>query len=393
MGVKICALTGSRADYGPLKRTLIRLRDNNQVELDLLVTGTHLSAAFGRTVDEIAEDGFAERTEIPIPIDEGGRGDVARATGIAIERFSEHFCTVCPDLLLVLGDRYEALAAAIAAHLNLIPIAHISGGDVTEGAVDDSIRHSITKMSQIHFPGCEASARRIVQMGEQPDCVFNVGEPGVENCLKTDLMSQAELAESTGFDAFRKDYAVVTFHPETAERNSSIQHVSNLIKVMERFPNLAFIVTLANADAGGRAINDLWLAEANCHENWLVVPSLGERRYLSAVKSAQVVIGNSSSGIIEAPVLGVPSVNIGNRQKGRMLAESVVNCDTSVSGIEAALMTALSREHREVSKKALTPYGDGTTSSRIEQIIIDRLSGGQLPIERPFFSVRTNIGS
>ena len=212
MPYKVCVITGTRADYGPLRELLLRLKRNSDIILDLLVTGSHLSDSFGNTQQEIKDDGFLDYSTVVIPIEDDSKGGMANATGVALCRFSDYFLKKRPELLVVLGDRYEVLAAVIAARMQLIPVAHISGGDVTEGAIDDSIRHSITKMSQIHFPGCEQSRKRIIQMGEQPNTVFNVGEPGIENCLKLKLLERTELARVLSFERILVDYCIVTFH-------------------------------------------------------------------------------------------------------------------------------------------------------------------------------------
>lgn len=366
---QICVVTGTRADYGVLRRLLFRLKADSRFEMHLVVTGTHLSAQFGNTQDEILQDGFCDFQPIPIPLEDDSKAGMAYATGITMTKFSDYFNRFRPDILVVLGDRFEILAAATAAHLMGIPIAHISGGDETEGAVDDAIRHAITKMSILHFPGCEQSARRIIQMGEQPNRVFNVGEPGVENCLNLKLLPRAELASAIGFQGVNDDYAVVTFHPVTMENETATAQVHELMKAMNHHPELSYIITMANADAGGRSINDIWTEEKSKHPNWLVVSSLGVLRYLSAVKYARLVIGNSSSGILEAPSLGTPTINIGDRQKGRMMADSVICCDPDCNKISAAMKEAMSEEFQDKSRNVKSPFGDGTTSAQIVEII------------------------
>lgn len=366
---QICVVTGTRADYGILRRLLFRLKADSRFEMHLVVTGTHLSAQFGNTQDEILQDGFCDFQPIPIPVEDDSKEGMAYATGIAMTKFSDYFNRFRPDILVVLGDRFEILAAATAAHLMGIPIAHISGGDVTEGAVDDAIRHSITKMSSLHFPGCAQSAKRIIQMGEQPDSVWDVGEPGVENCLNLKLLSRSELADSVGFCGIDGNYAVVTFHPVTMENDTAESQVYALITAMDRHPELSYIITMANADAGGRAINNIWVNEKKKHPNWLVVSSLGVQRYLSAVKYAKLVIGNSSSGIIEAPSLGTPTINIGDRQKGRMMADSVICCEPDCDKIAKAMKEALSKEFQKKAEHIKSPFGDGTTSAQIVKIL------------------------
>ena len=268
-----------------------------------------------------------------------------------------------------------------------IPTAHISGGDVTEGAVDDVIRHCITKMSVLHFPGCEQSRKRIIQMGEQPETVFNVGELGVENCLKRELMSRDALADNLQFPYIRESYSVVTFHPVTMENNTAEWQMQELISAMEEIPDMAYIVTLANADAGGRMINEIWLREGKKHTNWLIVPSLGVLRYLSAVKYAKLVVGNSSSGVVEAPSMKTPTINIGDRQKGRMMADSVICCEPKRENIVLAMNIALKDDFQEKAKHIQSPFGDGSTSEQIMEHILKFLHSERISQEKKFYDI------
>lgn len=373
MKYKVCVVTGTRADYGLLKELLFRLKGNTSVDLELVVTGSHLSQSFGNTQQEIYNDGFSVFKRIPIPINDDSKDGMAKSTGFALYKFAKYYKNCSPDIVILLGDRFEILAAAIAARMQGVPVAHISGGDVTEGAIDDSIRHAITKMSQIHFPGCEQSRKRIIQMGEQPDSVFNVGELGVENCLKTFFIGRKKLAEDLGFNGILKRYSVVTFHPVTMDDDTGINQVNELIHAMSCFDDMNYIITLANADAGGRAINNTWLKEMGRHSNWKVVASLGVQRYLSALKYSEAVIGNSSSGIVEAPSLGIPTVNIGDRQKGRMMAESIITCAPERKEIEFAIKKAISSDFQRKSRTVQSPFGDGNTSLLIEKHIMNYL--------------------
>lgn len=258
---QICVVTGTRADYGLLRKLLLRLKNYLDVKLTLVVTGSHLSGDFGNTQKEIIEDGFSDFVKIPLDITDDSREGMAISTGDALIKFAKFFTSYKPDILVVLGDRYEIFSAVSAAYLIGIPVAHISGGDITEGAVDNAIRHCLTKMSCIHFPGCEQSRKRIIQMGEQPDLVFNVGEPGVENCLSMKLLTKQELSESLKFNIIDYDYSVVTFHPVTLEYDKSIAQTYELIRAMDSQKNMNYIITMSNADAGGRAINTVWLQE------------------------------------------------------------------------------------------------------------------------------------
>lgn len=384
---QVCVVTGTRAEYGLLRRTIFKLRACEAVKMHLAVTGSHLNHRFGNTQNEIAEDGINDYHCIELPLDDDSRRGMANAMGTAIIKFAEYFSTMSLDMLVVLGDRFEIFAAVIAAHLLGIPIAHISGGDVTEGAVDDAIRHSITKMSSLHFPGCAASAARIIQMGEHPDTVFNVGEPGVENCLKMELLSRKALAEELKFGGVLTDYAMVTFHPATMEDNTAEAQIYELIQAMDMFPDMSYIITMANADAGGAAINAIWLKESQSRLNWHFCSSLGSLRYLSAVQYARAVIGNSSSGLVEAPVLNTPTVNIGSRQKGRMLADSVISCSPEKMQIAEAMRTVFDEAFRARVSDTASPFGDGTTSTQIADKIVEYLDAENRSKEKQFFDI------
>lgn len=389
---KVCVVTGTRADYGLLRQLLIKLKKNINIDLQLVVTGSHLSDKFGNTQQEIQNDGFYDYIKLPIPVEDDSKMGMGIATGVALQEIVGVFAQNSPKLLVILGDRFEILASAIAAHMMGIPVAHISGGDITEGAVDDAIRHCITKMSCLHFPGCEQSRKRIIQMGEHPDTVFNVGEPGVENCLNLDLMEREELGKNLNFEYINGDYSVVTFHPVTMENNTAKQQLYELINTMNQFPDMAYIVTLANADAGGRLINDIWLREGEKHENWLVVSSLGVVRYLSAVKYAKLVIGNSSSGIVEAPSMKTPTINIGDRQKGRMMADSVVCCEPKCKDIENAMKKALTNDFQEKAKYVKSPFGVGDTSDQIVEHILDFLANNRDTQKKSFYDIDFSVG-
>jgi GDP/UDP-N,N'-diacetylbacillosamine 2-epimerase (hydrolysing) len=384
---QVCMITGTRAEYGLLRQLMLKIKKQENIELQLVVTGSHLSQKFGNTQDEIIEDGFKDYIKLAIPMDDDSKEGMAISAGVAMTKFAELFTEYKPDIVIVLGDRFEIFAAVAAAHLVGITVVHLSGGDTTEGAVDDAIRHSITKMSHLHFPGCEQSAKRIIQMGEQPDRVFNVGEPGVENCLKMQLISRNELADNLKFNAIHGSYSIVTFHPVTMENNTAVSQVYELIKAMDSFKDMSYIITMANADAGGRMINDIWLREGASRTNWLVVSSLGVLRYLSAVNYAKAVIGNSSSGVIEAPSMGTPTVNIGDRQKGRMMAESVVCCLPERDKITEAIKKVLKADFQLKSKHIVSPFGDGTTSDQIVKRINEYLENKAGTNEKHFYDI------
>lgn len=384
---QIGVITGTRAEYGLLRNLIFKLKENKSIDFKLIVTGAHLSEVFGNTQSEIIKDGINNYIKVPIPIDDDSKDGMSLSAGIAMSNFANLFTKYKPDILIVLGDRYEIFSAVSAAHLVGIRVAHIGGGDITEGAVDDAIRHCITKMSNLHFPGCEQSRKRIIQMGEQPQYVFNVGEPGVENCLDLEKMSRKALAESLNFDIVNNDYSLVTFHPVTMENNTGVEQVYELIHAMDKLKDMYFIITMANADAGGRAINDIWIKEGKKHKNWLVVTSLGVVRYLSSMKYAKLVIGNSSSGIIETPSMGIPTINIGDRQKGRMMAESVISCLPIEKDIYNSMNKALTDDFQEASKHVYSPFGNGNTTNQIICYVLDYLNSKQENNEKHFYDI------
>lgn len=391
MSYSVCVITGTRAEFGLLKPLIQKLLDDSRFELRLVVTGSHLSAAFGNTQNEILEAGFPVYAQIPIPLDGDSKPDMARATGYAVTAFADYFEKDRPDIVVVLGDRYEIFGAVTAASMQGIPVAHIHGGETTEGAVDEFIRHCITKMSQLHFTACGEYRNRVIQLGEHPDRVFDVGALGVENILHMPRMTLREVGESLNFPLEGTPFAIVTMHPVTLEDNTAREQMEELIAAMDAFTVMKYIITKANADAGGRIINAIWDAEKEKHPNWIVVPSLGVRRYLSALDHAQMMLGNSSSGIIEAPAMHIPTVNIGDRQKGRMLSDSVINCEADRESIAGAMKLALSEEFRFVAAEAACPFGKGDTSHQIAEQIYFYLVNDKVHMKKSFFNVPFTI--
>lgn len=381
----VCVITGTRAEFGLLFPLIKKIESEKELNLQLVVTGSHLSSAFGNTIEEIEKTGIPIFAKIPVNLDGDTKADMAFATGKTMSSFADFFRSNKPDLLIVLGDRYEIFAASAAAALIGIPIAHIHGGETTEGAVDEFLRHSITKMSYLHFTACEEYRKRVIQLGESPDRVFNVGALGVENVLGLPLMSRESLSENLNFD-LSGDYAIVTLHSVTQENNTSGSQISELIKAMDSFPKLKFIITKANADSGGRLINSIWETESKKHNNWILVASLGAKRYLTALKYSKMMIGNSSSGILEAPAMHVPTVNIGDRQKGRMMAKSVILCESDAESIINAINTALSKEFNSSIESIELPFGDGKTSERIVEIINEFFVSGY-DIKKKFYDL------
>jgi len=382
---KICVITATRAEYGLLKPLVKQLMRTPGLETQLVATGAHLVESLGNTWQEIEKDNIGIYKKIPIQSqgDESYHATLTMAN--ALVQFGKYFQEEKPDLLVVLGDRTELLAFCAAAVNEHIPIAHIHGGELTQGAVDDSIRHAVTKMSYLHFTSTEEYRKRVIQMGEEPGRVYHVGALGVENILNEELLSQELLECAAGFPA-SQDYAVVTFHPVTLEPDTAISQVKELFAAMQAKPELFYLITKANADAGGRAINEFMEhMSANC-PNMKLVASLGVKRYLSAVKYARFVLGNSSSGIIEAPSLGVPTVNIGDRQKGRIMAGSVLCCEPEKKQILAAMEQAM----HMAGGRWENPYGDGGTSRKIVSVLKGWLEEGRIDLKKKFYDIPWN---
>lgn len=364
---KIALVTTSRADYGIQSRLIRMLQDCPDVEFSLIVSGTHLSKKHGMTINEIERDGITIRAKIDIGIDT--ESDIAIITSNAITGFSHSLSKINPEICILLGDRYEMLAAAIACTLNNIPIAHIHGGEATQGAFDEAFRHSITKMSHLHFTSCEPYRRRVIQLGESPDRVFNVGALGVENIHKVKLLSREELSFQLGI-TFRKTNFLVTFHPETNNKGAAGSQIDELLTALDKFNDSTIIFTHPNADSEGDVVAEHILQFVNTHSNAYMFSSLGAQRYLSLVKVVDAVVGNSSSGIIEVPSLGTATVNVGNREAGRIRAKSVIDCRPDKVSIEEALNIALSNDFQTRLKNIENPYDKPNTANRILEILL-----------------------
>ena len=385
----IAVVTGTRAEYGLLRPVLQKLAARPDAKLALLVTGAHLSRRHGATVSEIEADDMPVAARIPILFEEDeGPLATARAVERAIGGFSEWFAEHKPACCLVLGDRYEILAAAEAAAFAGVPVAHISGGDVTLGAQDDWYRHCLTKIAHLHFPSCEESAARVIRMGEAPATVFNVGGLGDENIRTMEKLDAAALSESVGFDLTRP-FGLVTFHPETAGGADVTAQMRALLDAMDeltRTEGLVWLVTKSNADAGGIAINDLWDEWGEQHPDTAAVrSSLGVKRYLSAMAAAALVLGNSSSGVVETPTFGVPTVNVGGRQEGRPVCANVLCCPAEKEAVIAAVRRAVSPEFAAVAKGAKSPYNGGDTSGKIVDILLEAVRRPDFGAPKAFY--------
>lgn len=381
---KICILTATRAEYGLLKPIICKLREVREFDVRVVVTGAHLSPEFGLTYKEIEKDGIKIDEKIEILLSADTPSSISKSMGLAMIGFADYFSKLNPDMLIVLGDRYETLAVCCTAMNQRIPIAHLHGGETTEGAIDESIRHAITKLSYLHFTSTEEYRCRVIQLGESPNRVFNVGAIGIENIFKEKLMSKADLETSIDFQ-LDKQYAMVTFHPVTLENCNSAEQFGALLDACKNHKNMKFIFTKANADADGRVINRLIDKFASENDNVVAFSSLGMVRYLSAVKYSSMVIGNSSSGLLEAPSFGIPTINIGDRQKGRLQADSVINCQPVKEEIDKAIEIALTEEFKSKAKNTINPYGDGNTSQKIIDAIKDYLLNDKINLKKKFY--------
>lgn len=369
MSRKICVVTGSRADYGLLRWVMEGICDTPGVELQLIATGTHLSPEFGLTYREIEKDGFVIDRSIEILLSSDTPTSLAKSMGLGLIGMGDAFQQLRPDLLLVLGDRFEIFSAAIAAMIAGIPIAHIHGGETTEGAFDEAIRHSVTKMSHLHFVATEEYLQRVIQLGEDPRQVFNFGAPGLDNIKNLHLISKDELESDIGFELGDKSL-LVTFHPVTLEKNSASEQFQQLLLALDDLEGTRFIFTKANADTDGRVINamiDTYVTENP--DKAIAFSSLGQLRYLSALQYVDAVVGNSSSGLIEAPSFRIGTINIGERQKGRIKAASVIDSAPDRSAIVAAIQKLHASEFQKNLCKIKNPYGEAGASKKIASLL------------------------
>jgi UDP-hydrolysing UDP-N-acetyl-D-glucosamine 2-epimerase len=363
--MKICIATGTRAEYGLLKPLIEKISADNDFTLQLLVTGAHLSPEFGLTYRQIEADGYMIDAKVEMLLSSDTAEGITKSMGLGMIGYAGALKRLAPDLLVILGDRYEMLSIASTALIYRIPIAHIHGGELTEGAYDDAIRHAITKMSALHFTSTEAYRQRVIQLGEQPERVFNVGAIGLDNFQSLQLLSKRELEEDLHITFNRFNY-LVGFHPETLSDQSVEEQFDALLQAIDEQANSFFIFTKANADTNGRIINQMMEAYVtkNPRKSSLFA-SLGSLRYLSVMKQVTAVVGNSSSGILEAPSAGTATINIGDRQKGRIQAESIVNCSSQKEDITRAFQKVQSEEFRNKLNGITNPYGNGNASGQI----------------------------
>lgn len=376
----ICVMTGTRADYGLLYWLMRDLQTHPAFELQVIVAAMHLSPEFGDTAGFIRRDGFVIDAEVQCLDADDSRLGMGRAYTRAIDGFLSALTRLQPQLLIILGDRFEALAAATAATLLHIPIAHLHGGEITSGAIDDTFRHAITKMAHLHFVATADYADRVVQMGEQPSRVHNVGAVGLDNLTRLPLPSRPALSQDLDFD-LTPNYALLTYHPATMEAASPLPGLEIVLQAIAEFPDLHILVTKANADPGGRMINRR--LEEFCSDRGgkaHLAASLGQARYLAAMKYASMVIGNSSSGIIEAPAVGVPTVNIGSRQDGRKRSASIIDVPLKTDAITSAIRTVLQSDFRLSLNGVEPPYGrPGDAAGKIISIIAETNMNSLMP--------------
>ena len=366
---KICVITGTRSEYGLLFWLMKEIQSSNTSELQIIVTGTHLSPEFGETYREIEKDGFFINKKVEILLASDSPVGISKSMGLAMIGFSDAYANLNPDIIVVLGDRFEIFAAASAATVARIPIAHLSGGETTEGAFDEAFRHSITKMSHLHFVSTKKYKERVIQLGEQPDRVFDVGAFGIDNIRNLQLLTKDDLEKSLDFK-FGQRNLLITFHPVTLENSTSKQQFSNLLSVLEKLKNTHLIFTQANADTDGRIINQMIIKYVSSNSNKAVFyKSLGQLRYLSTLQYMDGVVGNSSSGLVEAPSFKIGTINIGDRQLGRVKSESVIDCDSSIKGIQGAFNTLFGEEFKKLVSNVENPYDKGKVADKISRVI------------------------
>lgn len=368
---KICVLTGTRAEYGLLRWLMADIKADPVLDLQVVVSGAHLSPEFGLTYREIETDGFRIDRKVEMLLSSDSPVGIAKSMGLGLSGFADAFAELRPDLLVLLGDRYEILAAAAAAMVTKIPVAHLHGGEITEGAVDDALRHAITKLSHLHFVAMDDYRRRVIQLGEEPERVFTVGGLGIDGMLRQPLLSKAELEQSLGFRFSRRNL-LVTFHPATLEEACPAAQMEEMLAALNELEDTHLIFTMPNADAGGRGLMsrlDAFVA-ARAHRA-TAFTSLGQQRYLSCLQFVDAVVGNSSSGLLEAPSFRIGTIDIGDRQRGRPKAESVIECGPERGQIRLALENLYSPDFQAQLAAVKNPYGDGGASARILQVLRD----------------------
>jgi len=369
MKKKICVVTGSRADYGLLKPLMPSLQADKAFELQLVATGMHVSPEFGSTVNDIIRDGFTVSERIEMLLSTDTPAGMGKSMGLGVIGFIDCFKRLQPDLVLVVGDRFEMFAVVTAASAMNIPIAHFSGGDITEGAIDNQIRHAITKLSHIHFVGVESSAKRVKQMGEESWRVNVVGELCLDNIKNLDKLSEKQCERALGIDLFARPLIVVTYHPVTLQPEQTQIQITNLLEVLDHYRDSTILFTYPNADSGGRLIISAIDAFISAHPNAKAFKSLGTRLYLNLLSHADLCVGNSSSGLVEAPSFSLPVLNIGNRQKGRLTAKNVISVEGDKQSISTGVKKGLSKQFKDSLAGMHNPYDKGGAVKNIINVL------------------------
>jgi UDP-hydrolysing UDP-N-acetyl-D-glucosamine 2-epimerase len=366
---KICVLTGTRAEYGLLYWLMKEIKGDPDLELQLIATGMHLSPEFGLTYRKIEEDGFTIDAKVEMLLSSDTPVGIAKSIGLGVIGFADAFARLKPDILVVLGDRFEILSAAQTALIAKIPLAHIHGGESTEGLIDEAIRHAVTKMAHMHFVASEPYRNRVIQMGEDPSLVFNFGAPGLENIKKLKLLNKEDFEKAINFKLGKINF-LVTYHPVTLLNDGPETFMEVLLATLNSFPGAKIIFTKPNADTHGRIIIDMIdrYVEEN-RNNTIAFTNMGQTLYLSAIKHVDAVIGNSSSGLTEVPLFKKPTINIGDRQRGRLKAKSVIDCEENAEAIIAAIKKALSPEFQKTLAGVNSLYGYGDVSLKIKEIL------------------------
>ena len=365
---KVCVVTGTRAEYGLLRWVMEGIRDSELLELQLVVTGAHLSPEFGLTYRDIEADGFTIDAKVEMLLSSDTAVGVSKSMGIAVAGLAEAFETLQPDIVLLLGDRYEMWAAGAAATVSRIPIAHIHGGESTEGAIDEAIRHGLTKMAHLHFVAAPEFAQRVIQLGESPDRVFTVGAVGLDNIARLPLLGRDELQSSIGV-ALGERNLLVTFHPVTLEADTAISQAESLLTALDAFPDINTFITMPNADTEGRGIVTLINEYVAATPRASCFTSLGSLRYLSLMQYVDGVVGNSSSGLIEAPSMQKPTVNIGSRQSGRLRSDSVIDANPTTESIIEAITKLYSTDVQQWLQDSQSPYGEPGASNALVTVL------------------------
>ena len=361
-------ITGTRAEYGLLRPLMLKIRDDALIELQVIVTGMHLSPEFGLTYKEIESDGFRIDRKVEMLLSSDTGVGVGKSVGVGVFGFVDALVYLEPDLIVVLGDRFEIFSAVTASLFLKFPVLHLHGGEVTEGVLDEPMRHAITKMSHVHCVAAEEYRQRVIQLGEQPSRVHLVGGLGVDAIRQTDFMDRVELETKMNFK-FKFKNLIVTFHPETLSDVAAETQMTELLAALEELTDTGLIFTLPNADSGGRRLISMLKAFEAKHSNASIYSSLGHQRYLSCMAHCDGVVGNSSSGLLEAPSLRVGTINLGERQRGRLQAESVINCRAERAEIGMALRKLYSEDFQDSLTSVMNPYGDGGASARVLEII------------------------